>query len=94
MPEEPEGRLSTQSVTRLRRVEYRKRRARGAQWKRLRVRDGGSSTPGGIIRQAIRLTARARQHLGTDALWAWWNGYGLSGPKIGPQERARVRRPA
>jgi len=74
-------------------IEYRKRRARGAQWKRLRVRDGGSSTPGGIIRQAIRLTARARQHLGTDALWAWWNGYGLSGPKIGPRSvRAFVAR--
>ncbi|WGR70331.1 MULTISPECIES: hypothetical protein [unclassified Bradyrhizobium] len=63
-------------------IEYRKRRARGAEWKRLRVRDGGSSTPGGIIRQAIRLTERARRYLGTDALWAWWNGYGLRGPKI------------
>lgn len=59
-------------------LEYRKRRARGSEWKRLRVRDGGSSTPGGIIRQAIRLTARARQYLGTDALWAFWNGHRLS----------------
>ena len=25
-------------------IEYCKRRARGAEWKRLRVRDGGSST--------------------------------------------------
>jgi hypothetical protein len=59
-------------------IAYRKRRARGAQWKRLRVRDGGSSTPGGLIRLAIGLTARARRYLGTDALWASWNGYGLS----------------
>ena len=66
-------------------IEYRKRRARGAEWKRLRVRDGGSSTPGGIIRQAIRLTERARRYLGSDVLWAWWNGYGLSGPKISPR---------
>jgi hypothetical protein len=63
-------------------IEYRKRRARGAEWKRLRVRDGGGSTPGGIIRQAIRLTERARRYLGADALWAWWNGYRLSGPRI------------
>jgi hypothetical protein len=59
-------------------IAYRKRRARGAQWKRLRVRDGGSSTPGGLIRLAIGLTERARRYLGTDALWAFWNGYGLS----------------
>jgi hypothetical protein len=63
-------------------IEYYKRRARGAEWKRLRIRDGGSSTPGGIIRQAIRLTARARQLLQTDALWVWWDGYGLSSAKI------------
>jgi hypothetical protein len=63
-------------------IEYRKRRSQGAEWKRLRVRDGGSSTPGGMIRQAIRLTERARHYLGTNALWAWWNGYGLTGPKI------------
>lgn len=53
-------------------IEYCKRRARGSEWKRLRVRDGGSSTPGGIIRQAIRLTERARRHTGSDALWTWW----------------------
>nr|WP_233279046.1 MULTISPECIES: hypothetical protein [Rhizobium/Agrobacterium group] len=53
-------------------IEYCKRRARGSEWKRLRVRDGGSSTPGGIIRQAIRLTERARKHTGADALWTWW----------------------
>ncbi len=66
-------------------IEYRKRRARGAEWKRLRVRNGGGSTPGGIIRQAIRLTERARRYLGADALWAWWNGYRLSGPRISPR---------
>lgn len=64
-------------------IEYRKRRAHGAEWKRLRVRDGGSSTPGGIVRQALRLTERARHYLGTDALWAWWNGYELSQAKPG-----------
>lgn len=53
-------------------IEYCKRRARGSEWKRLRVRDGGSSTPGGIIRQAIRMTERARKHTGADALWTWW----------------------
>lgn len=58
-------------------VEYRKRRARGAEWKHLRIRDGASSTPGAIIRQAISLTARARRYLGTDALWAYWDGYKL-----------------
>jgi len=59
-------------------IEYCKRRARGAEWKHLRVRDGASSTPGAMIRQVIGLTARARRHLGTDALWAWWDGYKLA----------------
>lgn len=58
-------------------IEYRKRRAHGMQWKRLRVRDGASSTPGAIIRALIELTARARTHLDSDMLFAWWNGYRL-----------------
>lgn len=58
-------------------IEYRKRRAHSAQWKRLRVRDGASSTPGGLVRLLIKLTARARIRLGTDRLFAWWNGYRL-----------------
>ncbi len=32
-------------------IEYCKRQARGAEWKRLRVRAGGSSTPGGLVRR-------------------------------------------
>jgi hypothetical protein len=55
-------------------IEYCKRRARGAEWKRLRVRDGGSSTPGGLIRKVLRWTGSARDRLGADTLWvhyAW-----------------------
>jgi hypothetical protein len=55
-------------------VEYCKRRARGAEWKRLRVRDGGSSTPGGLIRKVLQWTAPARGQLGAETLWvhcAW-----------------------
>lgn len=51
-------------------IEYCKRRARGAEWKRLRVRDGGSSTPGGLIRKALQWTGPARSRLGADTLWA------------------------
>jgi hypothetical protein len=55
-------------------IEYCKRRARGAEWKRLRVRDGGSSTPGGLVRKVLQWTEPARSRLGADALWvhcAW-----------------------
>jgi hypothetical protein len=55
-------------------IEYCKRRARGAEWKRLRVRDGGSSTPGGLIRKVLQWTGPARSRLGADTLWvhcAW-----------------------
>ncbi len=58
-------------------VEYYKRRARGSEWKRLRVRDGSSATPGGLLRLAIALTERARRHLGSDRLWALWTIDGL-----------------
>jgi hypothetical protein len=58
-------------------IAYHKRRARGAEWKRLRVRDGSSATPGGLIRLAIALTERARRHLKTDRLWALWTVAGL-----------------
>jgi len=61
-------------------VDYRKRRSQGVQWKRLRVRDGASSTPGAIIRTLISLTARARARLGSDRLFIWWNGYRLVTP--------------
>lgn len=55
-------------------IEYCKRRARGAEWKRLRVRDGGSSTPGGLIRKVLQWTDPARRWLRADTLWvhcAW-----------------------
>ena len=58
-------------------IAYQKRRARGSEWKRLRVRDGSSATPGGLIRLAIALTEQARRHLETDRLWALWTVTGL-----------------
>jgi hypothetical protein len=58
-------------------VEYFKRRARGSEWKRLRLRDGSSATPGGLIRMAIELTERARRHTGSDRLWMLWTVDGL-----------------
>lgn len=58
-------------------IEYHKRRARGSEWKRLRVRDGSSATPGGLIRMAIALSERARRHVGSDRLWALWTIDGL-----------------
>lgn len=55
-------------------IAYLKRRARGAEHKRLRVRDGGSGTPGGLIRHVIAMTATARRHRPSDNLWVY---YGL-----------------
>jgi hypothetical protein len=52
-------------------IAYFKRRAHGAEWKTIRVRDGGATTPGGLVRLAIKLTARARSRLGSDRLWVW-----------------------
>jgi hypothetical protein len=54
-------------------IEYVKRRARGSEWKRLRVRDGASSTPGGVIRTLIDLTAAARKHKPSDGLWVYFH---------------------
>ncbi|MDJ1637439.1 hypothetical protein [Rhizobium rhizogenes] len=62
-------------------IEYRKRRAHHAQWKRLRVRDGGRETPGAVLRLAIKLTERARQHSGSSKLWVTWKPLRLSPPK-------------
>jgi hypothetical protein len=59
-------------------IEYLKRRARGAEWKRLRVRDGGSGTPGGLVRLALKLTERARRHRSSDALWVYVTVFGLA----------------
>lgn len=58
-------------------IEYYKRRSRGSEWKRLRVRDGSSATPGGLVRIAIALTDRARRHTGSDRLWVLWTIDGL-----------------
>lgn len=58
-------------------IEYHKRRARGSEWKRLRVRDGSSATPGGLVRMAVALTERARRHAGSDRLWVLWTIDGL-----------------
>ncbi|OAI31621.1 hypothetical protein A1351_21110 [Methylosinus sp. R-45379] len=58
-------------------IEYYKRRARGSEWKSLRVRDGSSATPGGLVRMAIALTERARRHTGADRLWMLWTIDGL-----------------
>jgi hypothetical protein len=58
-------------------IAYHKRRARGAEWKQLRVRDGSTTTPGGLIRLALALTERARRHLGSDRLWVLWTVAGL-----------------
>jgi len=50
-------------------IQYLKRRAHPQEWKTERVRDGGITTPGGIIRLVLRLTQRARTHLATTHLW-------------------------
>ena len=52
-------------------ITYLKRRARGAEHKRLRVRDGGPTTPGGLIRRLIEVTARARKHHPSQCLWVY-----------------------
>ena len=62
-------------------IEYCKLRARGAEWKRLRVRDGGSSTPGGLIRKVLHWTEAARRQLGADSLWAHF-AWGRLTPRV------------
>jgi hypothetical protein len=52
-------------------VRYLKRRARGAEHKSLRVRDGGAGTPGGLIRRLIELTAKARAFCPSDNVWVY-----------------------
>lgn len=58
-------------------LRYVKRRARGAEHKSMRVRDGGSGTPGGLIRRLIDVTSAAREHLSGDCLWAYHQIGGL-----------------
>jgi hypothetical protein len=65
---------------------YYKRRARGSEWKWLRVRDGASSTPGGIIRTLIELTAAAREHRPSESLWVYFQKGHLTDRILHPQE--------
>lgn len=53
-------------------IVYVKRRARGAEHKRLRVRDGGIGTPGGLIRKLIEVTAFTRRFFPSDCLWVYY----------------------
>jgi hypothetical protein len=53
-------------------IAYVKRRARGAEHKRIRVRDGGIGTPGGLIRKLIETTAFTRQFVPSENLWLYY----------------------
>ncbi|WP_328308421.1 hypothetical protein OG432_05855 [Streptomyces sp. NBC_00442] len=50
-------------------VEYLKRRRHGQEWNTMRVRDGSSNSPGGLLRLALRITAPVREATGSSALW-------------------------
>lgn len=52
-------------------IAYFKRRARGSEHKRLRVRDGALMTPGGLIRKLLELTASARRHHPSNCIWVY-----------------------
>lgn len=58
-------------------LRYLKRRAHGAEYKSMRIRDGGSGTPGGLIRRLIDVTATSRRHLADDRLWIYHSAGGL-----------------
>ena len=53
-------------------IAYTKLRAHGAEHKTIRVRDRGSSTPGGLIRRIIALSSKARVHNSSDNLWVYF----------------------
>lgn len=53
-------------------IAYIKLRAHGAEHKTIRVRDGGSTTPGGLIRRIIARSAKARAHNPSDCLWIYY----------------------
>jgi hypothetical protein len=67
-------------------ITYLKRRARGAEHKRLRVRDGGPTTPGGMIRRLIEVTARARGRHPSQCLWVYCGAGALAAGIGHPQE--------
>ena len=66
-------------------IDYVKRRASGSEWKRLRVRDGASSTPGGIIRTLIELTTAARKFNPSESLWIYFHTGHLTDRILHPQ---------
>jgi hypothetical protein len=53
-------------------IAYTKLRAHGAEHKTIRVRDGASTTPGGLIRRIIAHSAKARAHHPSDCLWVYY----------------------
>ncbi|WQO70640.1 hypothetical protein U8C40_39515 (plasmid) [Sinorhizobium medicae] len=53
-------------------IAYVKRRARGAEHKHIRVRDGGIGTPGGLVRKLIEAAAFTRQFVSSDCLWLYY----------------------
>jgi hypothetical protein len=60
-------------------ISYDKKRAHTGTAKSMRVRDGGLSTAGGLVRLAIRLSEHARNASGSDALWVGAGDVGLVG---------------
>jgi hypothetical protein len=69
-------------------VAYVKRRARGAEHKTMRLRDGGSTTPSGLIRTVVKLTAAARRHHPASGLWVHYNSGKLG--HVVPYMRERI----
>jgi len=67
-------------------ISYTKRRARGAEHKHIRVRDGGTGTPGGLVRKLIEVTAFARRFVSSNCLWLYY----YTGPT---QLRAGIEHP-
>ena len=58
-------------------LHYTKRRAHGLSQKTMRVRDGGPTTPGGLIRAIVTMTERARQFHPSDALFVFYHACGF-----------------
>lgn len=54
-------------------ISYIKRRARGAEHKHIRVRDGGVGTPGGLIRKLVEATAFTRRFIPGTSLWLYYH---------------------
>lgn len=58
-------------------LSYNKRRAHGLAQKTMRVRDGGPTTPGGLIRAIVTMTQRARRHYPSAALFVFYHACGF-----------------